>query len=462
MTRDDRSDLDKAHSSVHSKDMDTNTDEEEDIKRFGQELVEMHSRRLSLRRSPQREDGFRSLFNIEVKTPDEQNRTGQKRVRSPEEKKMIEYEIIMKQMEEMNKMVKNIYDLAIGNNNTKVEIKNGAKDLKRKMERIQTRMISFEKQIANGHQTKARRRDNVSPPKKETKTCGTQVDPKMMEEERKETKKEEEMCLEQLNKREGWEGMKKILDLTWPEAAYTNTKHGKDKKLNEPGDMAILVDPKQEVEVNLVREVSDRFSDILPLIKNGLKQTEQLKRVTDMIGENGKREEITNFLWVIPLNENHGVEDTYKKIDEIKRMINKEDERKINLVVSENVGDRYIRKYTEEIFHDTKCMITIWSKNPPQKGIPDQITGKIIMRTEGKDYANALRKIRETVNLDQMGIKVKNIRKTAQGDVFLEVSGGKEKANALKGSIERECGAKVEIKKDTSIFYISDIEAGIS
>lgn len=88
---------------------------------------------------------------------------------------------------------------------------------------------------------------------------------------------------------------------------------GKTKKLNEPGDMAILVDPKQEVEVNLVREVSDRFSDIRPLIKNGLKQTEQLKRVTDMIGENGKREEITNFLWVIPLNENHGVEDTYKK-----------------------------------------------------------------------------------------------------------------------------------------------------
>lgn len=68
----------------------------------------MHSRRLSLRRSLQREDGFRSLFNIEVKPPDEQNRTGQKRVRSPEEKKMIEYEIVMKQMEEMNKMVKNI------------------------------------------------------------------------------------------------------------------------------------------------------------------------------------------------------------------------------------------------------------------------------------------------------------------------------------------------------------------
>lgn len=36
------------------------------------------------------------------------------------------------------------------------------------------------------------------------------------------------------------------------------------------------------------------------------------------------------------------------------------------------------------------------------------------------------------------------------------------KANALKGAIERECGAKAELKHNTSTIYISEIKAGIS
>lgn len=41
-------------------------------------------------------------------------------------------------------------------------------------------------------------------------------------------------------------------------------------------------------------------------------------------------------------------------------------------------------------------------------------------------------------------------------------TGGKQKAQALKGAIEKENNeSKVEIRRDTSIIFISDIEANI-
>lgn len=105
-------------------------------------------------------------------------------------------------------------------------------------------------------------------------------------------------------------------------------------------------------------------------------------------------------------------------------------------MIQEQLDDRYARKCTEAIFHKTVTQITVWNNKPQNKEPADLKTEKIILKTEGKDYASALRSIRETVNLERMGVKVKNIRKTAQGDVMLEVLGGKEKAQAFKGAIE--------------------------
>ncbi|CAH1107108.1 unnamed protein product [Psylliodes chrysocephalus] len=216
------------------------------------------------------------------------------------------------------------------------------------------------------------------------------------------------------------------------------------------------------METHLAREVCTRFTDIRPVIKSGIQSVQQVKKTTEMMGENGTTKEISNFLWVVPLEANHKVEEMYKRMEEVKGKI-PEGERNINLMIQEQLDDRYARKCTEAIFHKTVTQITVWNNKPQNKEPADLKTEKIILKTEGKDYASALRSIRETVNLERIGVKVKNIRKTAQGDVMLEVLGGKEKAQAFKGAIEKENdGSKVEIRRDTSTIYISDIEADIT
>lgn len=120
---------DNAHfSAANSMDVINIDKEEEERKRFEQKLVENHRRRLSIDRSPEGRRISSLNHNMsEEQTPDD----GQKRIRSPEEKEILEFEIIQKQMEAIQKVAK-IYMIQQLVTQTLVEIKNGVRDLKKK------------------------------------------------------------------------------------------------------------------------------------------------------------------------------------------------------------------------------------------------------------------------------------------------------------------------------------------
>ncbi|CAH1110425.1 unnamed protein product [Psylliodes chrysocephalus] len=234
----------------------------------------------------------------------------------------------------------------------------------------------------------------------------------------------------------------------------------------DPGDMVLFVDPEKAIEENLAREVSAHFTDIRPLVRKGIAEMRHIKETTEMVNEDGGKEEKTNHLWVVPLTTVHEADRIYNQIEEIKSKITGNEGKKINMITTEYPKDRYIRKCTEALFHKTETQVTIWNNCTDKVTKEQENTQKIIMRTDGKDYANALKSIKETVNLDRIGVQIKNISKTARGDVLMEIPGGKQKAQALKGAIEKENNeSKVEIRRDTSIIYIyiyiSDIEADI-
>lgn len=127
--------------------------EEEQRKRFEDQLVAEHSRINSLNRSPPLNATLqafnRILENNEMKKqaliPNETELiAGKKRQRSPEEMMETKYTILCKQMCDIQQIVISLHDTAIGNTNTKVEIKKGVKELKRKIERMKTKMDDFE------------------------------------------------------------------------------------------------------------------------------------------------------------------------------------------------------------------------------------------------------------------------------------------------------------------------------
>lgn len=56
----------------------------------------------------------------------------------------------------------------------------------------------------------------------------------------------------------------------------------------------------------------------------------------------------------------------------------------------------------------------------------------MVVKAEGKQYAEILRSIKSSVNIDDVGVKITSIKKTVKGDVTLKFQGDSDKAEALK------------------------------
>lgn len=179
--------------------------------------------------------------------------------------------------------------------------------------------------------------------------------------------------------------------MTWPERLYTNTKVSQDKQRNrdKPGKRS--------------RHTFRRYQTASKKWNQGTGATKE-----DNGNDQGKRMELTSYLWVVPLISDYEAKSLYKSIEEVKKRIGENANRRINMISTEHTEDRYIRKCAEEVFHNTETHITIWNKRP-QKANQEQ-TKKMILRTDEKEYASALG-IRETVNLNSPGVELKNIKR---------------------------------------------------
>ncbi|KAK9759232.1 hypothetical protein QE152_g150 [Popillia japonica] len=88
---------------------------------------------------------------------------------------------------------------------------------------------------------------------------------------------------------------------------------------------------------------------------------------------------------------------------------------------------------------------------------------KVIIKSEGKNYADILKSVKNSVNIGEVGIRVKGLKRTMKGDVMLEIHGEKDKANTLKQkTIKENEDARVEIINKIGTVYVSGIEQGCS
>lgn len=93
------------------------------------------------------------------------------------------------------------------------------------------------------------------------------------------------------------------------------------------------------------------------------------------------------------------------------------------LVVLGNLHAEYLRKCTEFVFRGSSAKIEIFTKEKAsymdtiEKGTHK--SERIFIKAEGKRYADILRSIKSSVNIDEVGIKVKSIKKAAKVEVML-------------------------------------------
>lgn len=79
---------------------------------------------------------------------------------------------------------------------------------------------------------------------------------------------------------------------------------------------------------------------------------------------------------------------------------------------------------------------------------------------EGKTYADLLKKVKEQVDIKEIGVTIKNARKSGKGDLLLTVEGGNDKATILQQAIKTKMkDVEVNKRRTANTIYISGIDA---
>lgn len=181
------------------------------------------------------------------------------------------------------------------------------------------------------------------------------------------------------------------------------------------------------------------------------------------------------MLYVLPYNANpDGIGDV-KELYEILKKLNVEANThkatRIKIAAAGNIKHEYLKKCVEFVFRDTDTKMQVLvpkvganrTRQQSVRSRENPQNDKIIVKSNGRQYADMLRAIKSSVNLDEVGVRVKTIKKTANGDVLLEVQGGKSKAELLKKEIQnRNQDTKVHIKDNNDIIHIMDIDGDVN
>ncbi|KAI4459448.1 zinc finger cchc-type superfamily [Holotrichia oblita] len=140
----------------------------------------------------------------------------------------------------------------------------------------------------------------------------------------------------------------------------------------------------------------------------------------------------------------------------------------IKLVSLGNVNIDYLAKCLEFVFRGTTAKFELCGRNVTKSKMQThrvkdaQQSEKVIIKAGGKKYADILRSVKSSINIDEAGIKVKAIKRTTKGDVMVEIQGGMDKAVALRQEIiKKNEDALVEIKNKSGIIYVSGIDGDV-
>lgn len=281
----------------------------------------------------------------------------------------------------------------------------------------------------------------------------------------------------QIATRAGWTGLERVIDLEWPDSCYRNTEIIELGTLKElKGDLAIIADPNLTLTTKTGDDLKCNFPEITALTIEELEEgcIEFVRTNTEVILSKGIKGVRSRTLYMLPYTTSAEGTNDIRKLHNILEKLGEEAEghglMQIQIVFLGNFDKKYLRKCAEWIFRDTSIKIQVITpkgyKQASQKpqGAKENIqTEKVIIKSDGKQYADILRTLKKNVNIDQIGVKVKNIKRTAGGDVLIEVQGGKSEATALKEAIiEKDVQAQVKIKNNEEIIHILDIDGDLN
>nr|CAH7739584.1 unnamed protein product [Callosobruchus chinensis] len=315
--------------------------------------------------------------------------------------------------------------------------------------------------------------------KSTTVTIGVQTDWRGIKKEQEIlAEKEKEEVLSMLSSPGGFEGLEKIIDRTWPEEVFTSTSFERSSldTVAMEGDVALVVNPGNILDSQINRKLADRIPALAVLSEEKLVegQLEFVTVHTEMVNRRGGNIGKTHTLYALPLtmdetgmtNVNALFENCIRLREQLKGP------KPLKLIATGKIDMGYLRKCLEYVFKNTETKVTIVDHN---KEMPDKRNliaaevkkrrlldpDKIIVKANGKSYADLLRDVKSRVDIEAENIKVKSVKKTAKGDLLMEVVGSCN-AERLKKVIKENMGdAQTIHRANGMVLHLTDIDADV-
>lgn len=379
-------------------------------------------------------------------------------------------------MEKITATASALMNLVKTNVTTKVEIKNAVKELR-------WQVGCMNQSFKDWDEISIKTKNRIVT--KETRTIGIQTDDKDSENEGDKVRNKIVKDVNKaLNASDDFGSLTKVIDMEWPEETYKVTDIEKRNLHNfeNESDIAVFLDSKIKNGDTGLEVLKKRIPAVTTLVEDGLTegQIEYVRIQTEVTSSKRHREMINdkikyyNTIYALPLNiDNNGMDDVeaiYGLCKKLKEELIGNNTERIKMIYIGNMNTDYLRKCAEHAFYNTKCKITLTdisnrigakqrTENNRNKGTK---TENIVVRAEGRSYAELLKTMKKSIDIDRMGIKIETLKKTNRGDLLMKVRGGREKAIALKEEIKKNTeNVQVIVRSGDEIVHIGDIDAGI-
>lgn len=382
----------------------------------------------------------------------------------------VEIQEVENMVSKVVKRTKELKKLVDESTKTKVEIKQLARELNSLVDNLDKRMKSYK---AN-HSCFVNRKmcDKAIQASPNCSAAGVQVDSKDIESEKQEAEARIRKKIgETLRERQGFTSIADLLDVPWPEDMFARTKIEALNmgRLNGDGDHVIFLDAEGAKDNRVLESLTPLYPDLSEVISKNEGQIDYILKNVETKTKSMIKSQISTALYILPTKiykeEVTNMEEVHSSLVELKDTMQVHPTERLNIILSDGLSQVYLRKLAEHVFANTNVNITLLvaskthQKVPARNNIPRQQTERLIIKNAGNTYADLLKTVKGNVNLSEVGVNVKTIRKTRAGDLMLQVEGDKRKAGALKEAISSKTGSQVRVANNTITLHVLDIDA---
>lgn len=180
--------------------------------------------------------------------------------------------------------------------------------------------------------------------------------------------------------------------------------------------------------------------------------------------------------------------DMYQALETVKQLMNKNGKTNLAVPEMEGVVGTIFNRMVKYLFHDTNIKVEVYtdqnakptlaksqtretrrepiggkpSINPVVGGVKRTRQNKgdtILVKMQGRSYADLLRTIKKKVNPGEIGVDLAGVRETRNGELLLTVQNGSDKAEILRQEIKEKCPEATAINKtEKMVLHIKGLD----